>query len=332
MVCKENIMITLVHPKHGTISFAPGDSLTAVYDYLNRGYKLVNPPAPGYTVFYISVDRGSFWVRPGQAKDREPRLRINSATRFTDERVTLSVPMAWVKSPETGVARASLVLATTGFGFDYFYPCRETVGPALQRCIKSLREKLLLGNTCLQLPKRSSVIVSFTNRGKNNFYVEPCEYRGSVPDCVSSCALYIPESFTTTQTEETEMDIVSLVMAEQLYAIAVEFSKGGQRYTYKSQTEIPVGAKVVVDSPTTGLVVVTVVDCKQGLDTATSQFSAYKWIVDQVNVAEYNRLLAVEHDMVQKAKAKKRLDEAKKQLEELGFTTEELIAMVKGND
>ena len=327
-------MITLIHPKHGTLTFAPGDSLSEVYDYLNSGYKLVNPLAPGYTVFYISVDRGSYWVRPGQAKDREPRLRINSATRFADEHVTLSVPMAWVRPPEkTGVARANLVLATTGFGFDYFYPCRETVGPALERCIKSLREKLLLGNTCLLLPQRGSVIVSFTSRGKNNFYVEPCEYRGSVPDYVSSCALYVPESFTTTQqTEELPMDLVSLVMAEELFAITVEFSKGGQRYTYKSQTEIEVGKQVVVDSPTNGMVVVTVVACAKGLDTNITKFPSYKWVVTVVDTTEYNRLRSLEHTMVEKAKAKQRLDAAKKQLEELGVTPEELIAMVKGND
>lgn len=327
-------MLTLIHSKHGTLTFAPCDSLSEVYNYLNSGYKLVGTPAPGYTVYYISVDRGNFWIRPGQAKDREPRLRINSATRFADERVTLSVPMAWVRPPEKpGVARASLKLVTTGFGDDYFYPCRETVGPALQRCIKSLREKLLMGNACLQLPERGPVIVSFTNKGKNNFYVEPCEYRGSVPDYVSSCALYVPESFTTTQqTEELPMDLVSLVMAEELYAITVEFSKGGQRYTYKSQTEIEVGMQVVVDSPTNGLVVVTVVQCDKGLDTNITKFPSYKWVVTTVDTTEYNRLRSLEHAMIQKAKAKKRLDEAKKQLEDLGFTTEELIAMVKGND
>ena len=326
-------MITLIHPKHGTLTFEPRDSLSEVYSYLNSGYKLAGMPAPGYTVYYISVDRGNFWIRPGQARDREPRLRVNSATRFADERVTLSVPMAWVRRPEkTGVARANLKLVTTGFGDDYFYPCRETVGPALQRCIKSLREKLLMGNTCLQLPERGAVIVSFTNKGKNNFYVEPCEYRGSVPDYVSSCALYVPESFTTQQTEELPMDLVSLVMADELFAVTVTFQSGGQHYTYKSQTEIEVGAKVVVDSPTNGFVVVTVVACSKGLDTSTDKFATYKWVVSIVDVAEYNRLREVEASMIQKAKAKKRLDEAKKQLEDLGFTTEELIAMVKGNE
>jgi hypothetical protein len=326
-------MIILVHPKHGTLTFAPRDSLSEVYFYLKGGYKLEGIPAPGYTVYYISVDRGNFWIRPGQAKDREPRLRTNSATRFADERVTLSVPMSWVKPPQKlGDKRVSLKLVTTGFGADYFYPCRETVGPALQRCLKSLREKLLIGNACIELPERGPVIISFTNCGKNNFYVEPCEYRGSVPDYASSCALYVPESFTTNQqTEETTMDLVSLVMAEELYAVEVEFSKGGQRYTYKSQTEIEVGSRAVVDSPTNGLVVVTVTGCSKGLDTNTTKFATYKWIVAVIDLAEYNRLRDLEQSMIEKSKAKKRLEEARKQLEELGFSTEDLIAMVKGS-
>lgn len=236
-----------------------------------------------------------------------------------------------------------LKLQASGFEPEYFSP---------KTPIEHLRYKLHIGNTCLVLPETfdltdcKGVYVSVElfnvpiNKGVSKvtkrFWVRKGNSSERMPYIYrNNNSLWVPLDFITTEVinheEETTMDLVSLVMAEELYAVEVEFSKGGQRYTYKSQTEIAAGTKVVVDSPTNGFVVVTVVGCSKGLDTAVNKFPAYKWIVDVVDVEEYDRLRNVEKSMVEKAKAKKRLDEAKKQLEELGFTQDELIAMVKGN-
>lgn len=235
-----------------------------------------------------------------------------------------------------------LVLKASGFDPEYF---------DVDTKLEHLKYKLSIGNTCLVLPKTISltdcagVYVSVrwfadkNSRVTEEFWVRkgfssermPYIYRNNYTLWVPLAFITIAADCCTDQEEETTMDLVSLVMAEDLYAVEVEFSKGGQRYTYKSQTEIAAGSKVVVDSPTSGFVVVTVVSCSKGLDTAIDKFPAYKWVVDVVDVEEYDRLRNVEKSMVEKAKAKQRLDAARKQLEELGFTQDELIAMVKGN-
>lgn len=210
--------------------------------------------------------------------------------------------------------------------------------------INQLLYELSLGNTCLVLPEHADLDDAkgvYIHQRASQFELVTGNSSMRMPHVYeNNRSLWVPKDFIVTaasrctiqQTEKLPMDLVSLVMADQLFAVTVVFQSGGQRYTYKSQNEIAVGAKVVVDSPSNGFVVVTVVACSKGLDTTTDKFASYKWVVDVVDVAEYERLKTVEADMVQKAKAKKRLDEAKKQLEDLGFTTEELIAMVKGND
>lgn len=211
---------------------------------------------------------------------------------------------------------------------------------------KEVQYKLRIGNTCLVIPYGMLDLTGYkgvyVHRLITQFELRPGNSSVRMPHIYeNNGSLWVPKEFITfavsscisinTTTEETTMDLVSLVMAEELYAVEVEFSKGGQRYTYKSQTEIEVGSRAVVDSPTNGLVVVTVTGCSKGLDTSTTKFATYKWIVAVIDLAEYNRLRDLEQSMIEKSKAKKRLEEARKQLEELGFSTEELIAMVKGS-
>jgi hypothetical protein len=328
-------MITLVHPCYGMKFVQPTEQLSNVHNDLMNGYMLVRDTTQAV---YISVDQGVFWIRQSNASDELPKIRVSPGARHRANRATLSVPRKWITVStriDIGgtVQLSKLKLQASGFDPEYYSSKVE---------LEHVLYQLSLGNTCLALPTTVNLVgykgvyiyrheTHFKIRGGNSSERMPHIY-------ANNGSLWVPKDFITTaaecctSTEETTMDLVSLVMAEELYAVTVEFSKGGTPYTYKSQAEIAVGARVVVDSPTNGLVVVTVTGCSKGLDTSTTKFASYKWVVAVVDLTEYNRLRDLESSMIEKSKAKKRLDEARKQLEELGFTTEELIAMVKGND
>lgn len=131
--------------------------------------------------------------------------------------------------------------------------------------------------------------------------------------------------------EETKMqDLTALLFGDELYAVTVTFQDNNvRRYTYKSLKEIHVGAKVVVDTPSNGFQVVTVVACKKGLDKQ-AQFEQYKWLVGVVDETEYRRLNDAEKDFIRKAKEEQAKREAILKLQALGVTAEEYRAAVLG--
>lgn len=131
--------------------------------------------------------------------------------------------------------------------------------------------------------------------------------------------------------EETKMqDLTALLFGDELYAVTVTFQGNEtRRYTYKSLKEIHVGAKVVVDTPSNGFQVVTVVTCKKGLDKQ-AQFEQYKWLVGVVDETEYRRLNDAEKDFIRKAKEEQAKREAILKLQALGVTAEEYRAAVLG--
>ena len=121
--------------------------------------------------------------------------------------------------------------------------------------------------------------------------------------------------------EDNEMeDLSAILFGEDLYAVV--FKGSSQRYTYKSTVEYKPGASVVVDTPSNGLQVVTVVDCKRGLSLDTN-FQHYKWVVCEVDMSSYNRLKEHEQQFIEKAKLAKKKRDAIAKLAELGVTPEE---------
>ncbi len=302
------------------LRYTPLVNLRAIQELLQfKGYKLLCQGISGKVV-YLSVVDGKFWIRSGNASDVEPTVRTDHRTN----RITLSVPKKWLQLDKAKPSTKTKVLKLQASGFE---PTFHTVGTTA----KELQYQLNLGNTCLILHDFDLTTVRgiYVHFKVDCFEIKTGGSSELTPHVYhNNGSLWVPKDFITN--EETTMDLVSVVMAAELYAVEVEFAKGGARYTYKSASAHNVGDKVVVDSPANGLVVVTVTGCSKGLDTNTDKFPAYKWVVSAIDLSEYNRLRDMERNMLEKAKAKKRLEQARAQLEELGVTPEELIAMVKG--
>lgn len=131
--------------------------------------------------------------------------------------------------------------------------------------------------------------------------------------------------------EETKMqDLTALLFGDELFAVTVTFQGNDvRRYTYKSLKEIQVGAKVVVDTPSNGFQVVTVVACKKGLDKQ-AQFEQYKWLVGVIDDTEYRRLNDAEKDFIRKAKEEQAKREAIRKLQELGVSADEYRSAILG--
>lgn len=132
--------------------------------------------------------------------------------------------------------------------------------------------------------------------------------------------------------EDKQMEDLSAIMfGEDLFETKVKFKNSDRQYSYKSTVQYQAGDRVVVDSPTDGLVVVTVVSSTRGLDVAAAGFAQYKWIVSLVDVAEYERLKGIEIDFLAKAKREAQKRKAIAQLAELGVSADEYRSALFGS-
>lgn len=282
----------------------------------------------GKNIYVSARPSGEWWYRAGHASDTAPTLRTQHGRP-----AILSVPknrtmyMQGVK-PESpaSVGMKLKVLEFKASGFD-------SICFSANATHSALLYELSIGNTCLVLPAELSLDFTgvYVYNRVDHFEIRAGNSSELAPHiCRNTNTLWVPKYFIN-QKEEIPMDLLSVLMAEELFAVTVTFPNNSTEYTYKSTVEYAPGTKVVVDTPSNGLVVVTVKHCAKGLDTLTDKFAAYKWVVDSIDLEEYNRLRDLEVSLVQKAKARKRLEEAKKQLEELGLTEAEIMAMVKSN-
>lgn len=87
---------------------------------------------------------------------------------------------------------------------------------------------------------------------------------------------------------------VALAMLDNVKAVEVVFSPSNGRYTYMTLLDLEVGDKVVVDTPRSGLVVVTV--AKTDVEWDIDARFDYKFIVNKVDTAQYD---AVNHAMAE---------------------------------
>jgi hypothetical protein len=80
---------------------------------------------------------------------------------------------------------------------------------------------------------------------------------------------------------------------DEYTTIGVRFPGTIRAYTYKAlrKYELKVGDEVVVDSPSSGPVVVIVVSVDQvPVETVKTAPEGYKWIVDKIDRSEYDTL------------------------------------------
>ena len=89
---------------------------------------------------------------------------------------------------------------------------------------------------------------------------------------------------------------VNLLLADKLQFFTIQFNSSSKHYTYKAPNtiQLAVGDKVVVDSPSEGLVVVVITEMLTNVPTQ----GRYKFIVSKVDLTEYDRLTKLESSMI----------------------------------
>jgi len=102
------------------------------------------------------------------------------------------------------------------------------------------------------------------------------------------------------------------------------FANSARLYTYKALGEFAEGDKVLVDSPSQGLVVVSVVKVLKPtqVDLQPTQFE-YKWVVQKVDFTHFNSLVELEAEMRAKITKTKIEKEQQKLIEQLHDTLPE---------
>lgn len=126
--------------------------------------------------------------------------------------------------------------------------------------------------------------------------------------------------------KETTMDIFDLAASASLFTVKVQFPGSNNAYSYKSEVAYEPDTKVLVDSPNSGLTVVTVIESSEGL--SPGNFPKFKWIVCPVDLTRYYELLANEKQAIDKLKAAKQMATLKQELEALGTTQAEFLQML----
>lgn len=87
------------------------------------------------------------------------------------------------------------------------------------------------------------------------------------------------------------MQEINLILSENkdFKFVGVKFDENAHKvYYYKTLLDFEVGDKAIVDSPYEGLVIVDVVEVKSALQVDGN--FRYKWIVNKVDLTEYQRL------------------------------------------
>lgn len=110
---------------------------------------------------------------------------------------------------------------------------------------------------------------------------------------------------------------VALALLDNVKAVEVVFSPSNGRYTYMTLLDLEVGDKVVVDTPRSGLVVVTV--AKTNADWDIDARYDYKFIVDKVDTAQYDAVNNAMADVKALIEAERKAQARKAVVEQLGL-------------
>lgn len=117
--------------------------------------------------------------------------------------------------------------------------------------------------------------------------------------------------------------------------VACVFPGSAKEYTYKipADWEVVTGNILVVDSPSNGLVLVTVVQVHENADIDPTASFVYKWAVSKVDTQAYKERVALEKQYAKQLKElQKRASQAKllkSLIEELGEDAKDIIAAIQ---
>lgn len=117
--------------------------------------------------------------------------------------------------------------------------------------------------------------------------------------------------------------------------VACVFPGSAKEYTYKipADWEVVTGDILVVDSPTNGLVLVTVVQVHAEADIDPTASFVYKWAVSKVDTQAYKERVVLEKQYAKQLKElQKRASQAKllkSLIEELGEDAKDIIAAIQ---
>ena len=110
--------------------------------------------------------------------------------------------------------------------------------------------------------------------------------------------------------------------------VGIKFPTSSQTYHYKTILDLAVGDNVVVDTPS-GMQVVRVYEVLTADQVDLSAYT-YKWVVQKVDVTQYNELLDKETQLLNLIRAKQREHAAKAALNAfIGDTDEATQQQVK---
>lgn len=128
------------------------------------------------------------------------------------------------------------------------------------------------------------------------------------------------------------MSTVNLLLAqnEHFNLVKVAFKNGQRLYTYKSLIpDLEAGDTVIVESPSEGLVTVVVHSVHKLHELALKADIHYKWIVQKVDLTEYERVQSAEAEaqkVINNAQTKKLHEEMRENLkDQLGADTLETV-------
>lgn len=87
-----------------------------------------------------------------------------------------------------------------------------------------------------------------------------------------------------------------------LKTVAAVFKGGSQVYTYKTHTDFTVGDYAIVHTPSNGFQVVQITQVHDTPDLDPDSRVDYKWIVQKLDVTEYDKLVARDEELAVKVK------------------------------
>lgn len=116
------------------------------------------------------------------------------------------------------------------------------------------------------------------------------------------------------------MSDLNLFLAEanpDFKIVVVQFPTSSKNYHYKTILDVQPGDKVVVDAPSTGYTVLDVVEVIPALETELSYNFQIKWVVDKVDVEQYEKVQLMEREATKTLNQLKYTRRRKELLEDL---------------
>lgn len=96
--------------------------------------------------------------------------------------------------------------------------------------------------------------------------------------------------------------------------VTVKFDSSNKTYTYKTILDVQKGDKVIVDTPSSGMVIVDVVKAVPALETSLNFGFKIKWVVSKVDIEHYEECKKMERKALKQINTLKYTKEHKESL------------------